>query len=110
MNEERGSREAVTKSVAHSAIVYTLTVVKAVRAVGYATLDVAAQCRAAAKRNPDAVSCAEHAVTAMSLGLEALNSALSWNPLAPQFFEFGGIFQVAYELSLAEAGDFHRRT
>jgi len=76
-DQERGSREAVTKSVAHSAIVYTLTVVKAVRAVGYATLDVAAQCRAAAKRNPDAVSCAEHAVTAMSLGLEALNSALS---------------------------------
>eukprot|EP00913_Durusdinium_trenchii_P011418 g10723.t1 len=63
--------------VAHSAIVYTLTVVKAVRAVGYATLDVAAQCRAAAKRNPEAVSCAEHAVSAMSLGLEALNSALS---------------------------------
>lgn len=76
-DQERGSREAVIKSVAHSAIVYTLTVVKAVRAVGYATLDVAAQCRAAAKRNPEAVSCAEHAVTAMSLGLETLNSALS---------------------------------
>lgn len=76
-DQERESREALTKSVAHSAIVYTLTVVKAVRAVGYATLDVAAQCRAAAKRNPEAVSCAEHAVSAMSLGLEALNSALS---------------------------------
>jgi len=76
-DQERGSRDSLTKSVAHSAIVYTLTVVKAVRAVGYATLDVAAQCRAAAKRNPEAASCAEHAVNAMSLGLEALNSALS---------------------------------
>eukprot|EP00439_Symbiodinium_sp_Y106_P045362 s3007_g5.t1 len=76
-DQEQGGRETLIKSVAHSAIVYTLTVVKAVRAVGYATLDVAAQCRAAAKRNPDAVSCAEHAVSAMSLGLEALNSALS---------------------------------
>ncbi|CAJ1389767.1 unnamed protein product [Effrenium voratum] len=76
-DQERGSRDSLTKSVAHSAIVYTLTVVKAVRAVGYATLDVAAQCRAAAKRNPEAASCAEHAVNAMSLGLEALNSALA---------------------------------
>jgi len=76
-DQERGSRDSMTKSVAHSAIVYTLTVVKAVRAVGYATLDVAAQCRAANKRNPSANSCGEQAVTAMSLGLEALNSALS---------------------------------
>ncbi|CAE7528782.1 DJA6 [Symbiodinium sp. CCMP2592] len=65
-DQEQGGRETLIKSVAHSAIVYTLTVVKAVRAVGYATLDVAAQCRAAAKRNPDAVSCAEHAVSAAS--------------------------------------------
>lgn len=63
--------------MAHSAIVYTLTVVKAVRAVGYATLDVAAQCRIATKRNPAAVHCGDCAVTSMSLGLEALNSALS---------------------------------
>jgi len=45
--------------------------------VGYATLDVAAQCRIASKRNPNAVGCAERAVTAMSLGLEALNAALA---------------------------------
>lgn len=76
-DRERGSRDSLTKSTAHSAIVYTLTVVKAVRAVGYATLDVAAQCRAAAKRNPAATGCAERAVAAMSLGLEALNAALA---------------------------------
>jgi len=76
-DREQGSRDSLTKSVAHSAIVYTLTVVKAVRAVGYATLDVAAQCRIATKRNPAAVRCGECAVTSMSLGLEALNSALS---------------------------------
>lgn len=74
---EQGSRDTLTKSIAHSAIVLTLTVVKAVRVVGYATLDVAAQCRIAAKRNPNAVGCAERAVTAMSLGLEALNAALA---------------------------------
>merc|ERR1719421_49951 len=75
--KEQGSRDTLTKSIAHSAIVLTLTVVKAVRVVGYATLDVAAQCRIAAKRNPNAVGCAERAVTAMSLGLEALNAALA---------------------------------
>jgi len=74
---EQGSRDTLTKSIAHSAIVLTLTVVKAVRVVGYATLDVAAQCRIAAKRNPEALGCAERAVTAMSLGLEALNAALA---------------------------------
>mmetsp|Transcript_89833 Transcript_89833/g.287942 ORF Transcript_89833/g.287942 Transcript_89833/m.287942 type:complete len:1250 (-) Transcript_89833:438-4187(-) len=76
-DRERGSRDSLTKSTAHSAIVYTLTVVKAVRAVGYATLDVAAQCRAAARRNPEAAGCSERAVAAMSLGLEALNAALA---------------------------------
>lgn len=74
---ERGGRGLTVKEVAHSAIVYTLTVVKAVRAAGYAALDVAAQCRIAAKRNPAAAECAEQAVTAMSLGLEALNQALA---------------------------------
>lgn len=74
---EQGSRDTLTKSIAHSAIVLTLTVVKAVRVVGYATLDVAAQCRIAAKRNPEASGCAERAVSAMSLGLEALNAALA---------------------------------
>jgi len=74
---EKGSHDALTKSIAHSAIVLTLTVVKAVRVVGYATLDVAAQCRVAAKRNPNATTCAERSVTAMSLGLEALNAALA---------------------------------
>jgi len=76
-NQEQGSRDALTKSVSHSAIVLTLTVVKAVRVVGYATLDVAAQCRVAAKRNPSATGCADRAVTAMGLGLEALNAALA---------------------------------
>jgi len=74
---EKGSHDTLTKSVAHSAIVLTLTVVKAVRVVGYATLDVAAQCRVAAKRNPAAAACAERSATAMTLGLEALNSALA---------------------------------
>jgi len=74
---EQGSRDTLTKSIAHSAIVLTLTVVKAVRVVGYATLDVAAQCRIASKRNPNALGCAERAVSAMSLGLEALNAALA---------------------------------
>lgn len=76
-DQASGSRDAFTKSIAHSAIVYTLTVVKAVRAVGYATLDVAAHCRSASKRNVDCKSCGEHAVSAMSLGLEALSSALA---------------------------------
>jgi len=71
---EQGSHETVTKSIAHSAIVLTLTVVKAVRVVGYATLDVAAQCRAAAKRNPEATECSEKSSTAMTLGLEACES------------------------------------
>eukprot|EP00929_Paragymnodinium_shiwhaense_P022396 TRINITY_DN1431_c0_g3_i1.p1 TRINITY_DN1431_c0_g3~~TRINITY_DN1431_c0_g3_i1.p1 ORF type:complete len:1442 (-),score=454.68 TRINITY_DN1431_c0_g3_i1:144-4469(-) len=74
---EQGSRDTLTKSIAHSAIVLTLTVVKAVRVVGYATLDVAAQCRIASKRNPEATGCSEKAVSAMSLGLDALNSALA---------------------------------
>eukprot|EP00929_Paragymnodinium_shiwhaense_P022395 TRINITY_DN1431_c0_g2_i4.p1 TRINITY_DN1431_c0_g2~~TRINITY_DN1431_c0_g2_i4.p1 ORF type:complete len:1618 (-),score=449.06 TRINITY_DN1431_c0_g2_i4:289-5142(-) len=74
---EQGSRDTLTKSIAHSAIVLTLTVVKAVRVVGYATLDVAAQCRLAAKRNPEASSCSDCALNAMSLGLEALNAALA---------------------------------
>lgn len=76
-SKERGDRNMLIKSTAHSAIVLTLTVVKAVRVVGYATLDVAAQCRVAAKRNSEATSCAEQAVSAMGLGLEALNSALA---------------------------------
>jgi len=75
--KEQGSRDTLTKSIAHSAIVLTLTVVKAVRVVGYATLDVAAQCRIAAKRNTAAGACGDRAVTAMSLGLEALNAALA---------------------------------
>merc|ERR1712137_349809 len=74
---EKGSRDTLTKSIAHSAIVLTLTVVKAVRVVGYATLDVATQCRVAAKRNQEALGCAEGAVKAMHLGLEALNAALT---------------------------------
>ena len=43
----------------------------------YATLDVAAQCRLAGKRKPLTAECAEHSTRAMSLGLEALNAALS---------------------------------
>ncbi|CAK9088031.1 unnamed protein product [Durusdinium trenchii] len=66
----------LTKSIAHSAIVLTLTVVKAVRVVGYATMDVAAQCRLAARKFT-AESCADCSTEAMTLGLEALNAALS---------------------------------
>ena len=68
---------ALTKSIAHSAIVLTLTVVKAVRVVGYATMDVAAQCRLAARKFQDSAECAECSTEAMGLGLEALNAALS---------------------------------
>jgi len=75
---EQGSREKLTKSIAHSAIVLTLTVVKAVRVVGYASLDVAAQCRIVAKRCPSASSsCSERGEAAMNLGMEALNAALA---------------------------------
>lgn len=56
--------------------VLTLTVVKAVRVVGYATMDVAAQCRLAARKCSSA-ECAESSTEAMGLGLEALNAALS---------------------------------
>lgn len=56
--------------------VLTLTVVKAVRVVGYATMDVAAQCRLAARKFQDE-KCTECSTEAMGLGLEALNAALS---------------------------------
>lgn len=71
-----GNTLPLTKSIAHSAIVLTLTVVKAVRVVGYATMDVAAQCRLAARKCSSA-ECAESSTEAMGLGLEALNAALS---------------------------------
>lgn len=71
-----GNALPLTKSIAHSAIVLTLTVVKAVRVVGYATMDVAAQCRLAARKCSSA-ECAESSTEAMGLGLEALNAALS---------------------------------
>lgn len=71
-----GNALPLTKSIAHSAIVLTLTVVKAVRVVGYATMDVAAQCRLAA-RKCNSAECAESSTEAMGLGLEALNAALS---------------------------------
>eukprot|EP00930_Biecheleria_cincta_P082977 TRINITY_DN72616_c0_g1_i1.p1 TRINITY_DN72616_c0_g1~~TRINITY_DN72616_c0_g1_i1.p1 ORF type:complete len:1274 (-),score=294.67 TRINITY_DN72616_c0_g1_i1:108-3929(-) len=74
---DQGSHDSLTKSIAHSAIVLTLTVVKAVRVVGYATMDVAAQCRLAARKYPDAQACADASSEAMSLGLEALNAALA---------------------------------
>ena len=54
----------------------TLTVVKAVRVVGYATMDVAAQCRLGARKFEDE-RCTECSTEAMGLGLEALNAALS---------------------------------
>eukprot|EP00931_Biecheleriopsis_adriatica_P064474 TRINITY_DN39249_c0_g1_i1.p1 TRINITY_DN39249_c0_g1~~TRINITY_DN39249_c0_g1_i1.p1 ORF type:complete len:1127 (+),score=272.68 TRINITY_DN39249_c0_g1_i1:115-3495(+) len=74
---DQGSHESLTKSIAHSAIVLTLTVVKAVRVVGYATMDVSAQCRLAARKFPEAQGCADCSTEAMSLGLEALNAALA---------------------------------
>ncbi|CAE8674464.1 unnamed protein product, partial [Polarella glacialis] len=74
---DQGSHDSLTKSIAHSAIVLTLTVVKAVRVVGYATLDVAAQCRIAARKFPECQGCGDCSTEAMSLGLEALNAALA---------------------------------
>ncbi|CAJ1361546.1 unnamed protein product, partial [Effrenium voratum] len=74
--EANESNVALTKSIAHSAIVLTLTVVKAVRVVGYATMDVAAQCRIAARKFTQ-TDCAESSTEAMGLGLEALNAALA---------------------------------
>jgi len=73
---EKGTRDVMTRSVAHSAIVLTLTVVKAVRVVGYATFDVSMQCRMAARRNQEALGCVESAAKTMHLGLQALNAAL----------------------------------
>ncbi|CAE7707845.1 DJA6 [Symbiodinium microadriaticum] len=73
---DSGGAITLTKSIAHSAIVLTLTVVKAVRVVGYATMDVAAQCRLASRKFTEA-SCAESSTEAMGLGLEALNAALA---------------------------------
>merc|ERR1712137_162578 len=74
---EKGTRDVMTRSVAHSAIVLTLTVVKAVRIVGYATFDVSMQCRMAARRNQEALGCVESAAKTMHLGLQALNAALN---------------------------------
>ncbi|CAE8615755.1 unnamed protein product [Polarella glacialis] len=56
---DQGSHNSLTKSIAHSAIVLTLTVVKAVRVVGYATVDVAAQCRIAARKFPECQGCGD---------------------------------------------------
>jgi hypothetical protein len=42
-------QEPLTKSIAHSAIVLALTVVKAVRVVGYASLDAASHALHASK-------------------------------------------------------------
>jgi len=67
----------MTRSIAHSAIVLTLTVVKAVRVVGHATFDVSMQCRMAARRNQEALGCVESAAKTMHLGLQALNAALN---------------------------------
>jgi len=74
---EKGTRDVMTRSIAHSAIVLTLTVVKAVRVVGYATFDVSMQCRMAARRNQEALGCVEGAAKTMHLGLQALNAALN---------------------------------
>lgn len=71
-----GSRDAHVKSMAHSSIVLTLMVVKAVRVVGYATLETATQTQALVKGQQGATLCQECAGSAMSLGFEALNAAL----------------------------------
>ncbi|CAD7941602.1 unnamed protein product [Amoebophrya sp. A120] len=72
------AQEGLTKSIAHSAIVLTLTVVKAVRVVGYASLDAASHALQASKcQSASTPGCAAAAAGAMSAGFEALNSASS---------------------------------
>eukprot|EP00397_Hematodinium_sp_SG-2012_P000409 GEMP01000409.1.p1 GENE.GEMP01000409.1~~GEMP01000409.1.p1 ORF type:complete len:1601 (+),score=465.87 GEMP01000409.1:27-4829(+) len=71
-----GNRDCrLTRTIAHSAIVLTLTVVKAVRVVGYAALDSAAHALHASKQLATTPQCAAAAASAMSSGFEALNAA-----------------------------------
>mmetsp|Transcript_66408 Transcript_66408/g.151997 ORF Transcript_66408/g.151997 Transcript_66408/m.151997 type:complete len:1592 (-) Transcript_66408:147-4922(-) len=63
------------KSIAHSAVVLTLTVVKAVRVVGYAALDAASVALSASKQCASSPGCAAAAAAAMSAGFESLNAA-----------------------------------
>jgi len=75
---EDASQDGLTKSIAHSAIVLTLTVVKAVRVVGYASLDAASHALQASKtQTASTPGCAAAAAGAMSAGFEALNAASS---------------------------------
>merc|ERR1711881_673010 len=62
----------LTKSIAHSAIVLTLTVVKAVRVVGYAALDAASSTLSASNKYANSPGCAAAAASALSTGFEAL--------------------------------------
>merc|ERR1711959_415960 len=73
--KEAKREDALTKSIAHSAIVLTLTVVKAVRVVGYAALDAASHGLSISKRYPSSPGCAASAASAMSAGFEALSAA-----------------------------------
>merc|ERR1719191_2720848 len=64
----------LVRSVVHSSIVLALTVVKAVRIVGYSTLDVASAALQVSKAHPGS-PCAAASASAMSLGFEALQAA-----------------------------------
>merc|ERR1719183_1455011 len=66
----------LVRSVVHSSIVLALTVVKAVRIVGYSALDVASAALQVSKPCPGS-PCAAAAATAMSQGFEALQAASS---------------------------------
>jgi len=65
----------LTRTISHSAIVLTLTVVKAVRVVGYAALDSAAHALHISKRLSTTPQCAAAAANAMAAGFDALNAA-----------------------------------
>eukprot|EP00929_Paragymnodinium_shiwhaense_P022392 TRINITY_DN1431_c0_g1_i1.p1 TRINITY_DN1431_c0_g1~~TRINITY_DN1431_c0_g1_i1.p1 ORF type:complete len:1306 (-),score=363.88 TRINITY_DN1431_c0_g1_i1:204-4121(-) len=93
-----------TKAVVREAIVLSLTVVKSVRSAGYATMDAAAQCRIAAQLGKQAAGCAERAVTSMSLGLDALNAALTCAEITEKTAS-----EVRSEMAPEEGGSFSRQ-
>lgn len=65
----------LVRSVVHSAIVLSLTVVKAVRIVGYSALDVSSAALQVSKQAQSSAEAATCAASAMSLGFEALQAA-----------------------------------
>ncbi|CAD7929510.1 unnamed protein product [Amoebophrya sp. A25] len=104
-SSEDPTQDSLTKSIAHSAIVLTLTVVKAVRVVGYASLDAASHALQASKNateqdGPGQPGCAAAAAGAMSAGFEALNAASS---CAQATEEAAGELQTAVAAEVCDA-------